>query len=69
MTHGVCELLWIRNALKDLGFKSRKPMDLHCDDKAAIQIAHNPVQHDRTKVIHRGCVAVKKGWIWAYLYI
>ena len=24
-------------------------MNLHCDNKAAIEIAHNPVQHDRTK--------------------
>lgn len=24
-------------------------MYLHCDNKSAIQIAHNPVQHDRTK--------------------
>ncbi|XP_068638415.1 beta-glucuronosyltransferase GlcAT14B-like [Aristolochia californica] len=24
-------------------------MNLHCDNKAAIAIAHNPVQHDRTK--------------------
>ncbi|KAM1108784.1 hypothetical protein ACFX13_005484 [Malus domestica] len=24
-------------------------MKLHCDNKAAIEIAHNPVQHDRTK--------------------
>ncbi|CAL2272270.1 unnamed protein product [Prunus armeniaca] len=24
-------------------------MDLYCDNKAAIAIAHNPVQHDRTK--------------------
>ncbi|PRQ41825.1 putative RNA-directed DNA polymerase [Rosa chinensis] len=49
MAHGVCELLWIRHLLKDLGFKNRKTMDLHCDNKAAIEIAHNPVQHDRTK--------------------
>ncbi|PRQ26842.1 putative RNA-directed DNA polymerase [Rosa chinensis] len=26
-----------------------KPMDLHCDSTSAIEIAHNPVQHDRTK--------------------
>ena len=24
-------------------------MKLYCDNKAAINIAHNPVQHDRTK--------------------
>ena len=24
-------------------------MPLYCDNKAAIEIAHNPVQHDRTK--------------------
>ncbi|KAF6161704.1 hypothetical protein GIB67_029148 [Kingdonia uniflora] len=24
-------------------------MDLHCDNKTAIMIAHNPIQHDRMK--------------------
>ena len=27
------------------------PMKLYCDNKAAINIAHNPVQHDRTKYV------------------
>ncbi|CAL8167296.1 unnamed protein product [Prunus armeniaca] len=49
MAHGVCELLWLRRLLRDLGFGPKKPMDLYCDNKAAIAIAHNPVQHDRTK--------------------
>ena len=49
MARGVCELLWLRNLLRDLGFRQKKAMDLHCDNKAAIAIAHNPVQHDRTK--------------------
>ncbi|CAL8157464.1 unnamed protein product [Prunus armeniaca] len=49
MAQGVCELLWLRRLLRDLGFGPQKPMDLYCDNKAAIAIAHNPMQHDRTK--------------------
>ncbi|CAL8073329.1 unnamed protein product [Prunus armeniaca] len=49
MAHKVCELLWIRRLLIELGFKPEKPMELHYDKKSAIDIAHNPVQHDRTK--------------------
>ncbi|CAL9016998.1 unnamed protein product [Prunus brigantina] len=49
MAQGVCELLWLRRLLRDLGFGPQKPMDLYCDNKAAIAIAHNLVQHDRTK--------------------
>ncbi|KAI5336520.1 hypothetical protein L3X38_015788 [Prunus dulcis] len=35
--------------LRDLGFGPQKSMELYFDNKAAIAIAHNPVQHDRTK--------------------
>jgi hypothetical protein len=49
MAHGVCELMWIRNILRDLGIEYTEPMNLFCDNKAAIAIAQNPVQHDRTK--------------------
>ena len=33
----------------DLGYLSRQPIRLYSDNKAACDIAHNPVQHDRTK--------------------
>ncbi|KAL6181444.1 hypothetical protein ACLB2K_048099 [Fragaria x ananassa] len=49
MAHGVCEMIWISNVLKELGFKLKKLMDLHCDSTYAIEIAHKPVQHNRTK--------------------
>jgi hypothetical protein len=49
MAIGVCELLWLKNLMKDLGFSQRTAMNLYCDNKSAIEIAHNPVQHDRTK--------------------
>ncbi|GMP59362.1 hypothetical protein CsSME_00022664 [Camellia sinensis var. sinensis] len=49
MAQGVCELLWIKLLLSDLGIDQTDSMRLYCDNKAAINIAHNPVQHDRTK--------------------
>jgi ATP sulfurylase len=49
VTLGVCELLWVRNVLLDLGFKPIEAMNLYCDNTSAIAIAHNPIQHDRTK--------------------
>ena len=35
----------------ELKFKPKEGMQLYCDNKSAIEIAHNPVQHDRTKHI------------------
>ncbi|CAN6712060.1 unnamed protein product [Malus baccata var. baccata] len=49
MSHDVCELLWLKNLLRDLGFKPKGAMKLHCNNKAAIEITHNLVQHGRTK--------------------
>lgn len=49
MALGVCELLWVRNVMSDLGFEPKEAMSLYCDNTSAIAIAHNPVQHDRTK--------------------
>ena len=49
MAHGVCELLWIKQVLQDLRIDYGTSMGLHCDNKAATEIAHNPVQHDHTK--------------------
>jgi hypothetical protein len=51
MAHGVCEVLWLRILLMELGLFQSKPLMLYCDNKAALDIANNPVQHDRTKHI------------------
>ncbi|CAL8092463.1 unnamed protein product [Prunus armeniaca] len=51
MTKGICELLWLRKLLTELGYKPTSTMNLFCDNKAAITIAQNPVQHDRTKQV------------------
>ena len=46
---GICELLWLKRLLTEIGFAPSSEMDLFCDNKAAIEIARNPVQHDCTK--------------------
>lgn len=52
MAPGVCDWLYLRNLLKDLGFKSKKAMILYCYNKVVVDIAHNLVRHDRTKDVH-----------------
>lgn len=51
MAQGVCEVLWLKRVLDELKRPNNFPMKPYCDNKAAINIAHNPVQHDRTKHI------------------
>jgi len=49
MAKGLCELLWLKRLLTEIDFAPSCEMDLFCDNKAAIDISHNPIQHDRTK--------------------
>ena len=49
MAKGLCELLWLRRLLTEIGIAPSSEMNLFCDNKTAIDISHNPVQHDRTK--------------------
>ena len=49
MAQGICELLWLKIILEDLKIKWDGLMRLFCDNKSAISIAHDPMQHDRTK--------------------
>ncbi|KAL4341003.1 hypothetical protein GQ457_08G035090 [Hibiscus cannabinus] len=46
------QAIWLRNLLSDLGFKQESATVLLCDNKSAIAIAENPVQHGRTKHIN-----------------
>ena len=51
MAQGVGELFWMKIILEDLREKYEAPIKMFCDNKLAINIAHNPVQHDKTKHI------------------
>jgi hypothetical protein len=49
---GYCcaQLLWMRQTLRDYGYKFSK-VPLLCDNESAIRMADNPVKHCRTKHI------------------
>ena len=49
MSLGVSEMIWVRNLLGELKLLRKECLNLWCDNKSAINIANNPVQHDRTK--------------------
>lgn len=46
MAQGICEVLWIKTLLKKLSFEPKEQMKIYYDNKAAISIAHNSIQHD-----------------------
>ncbi|RVW13935.1 Retrovirus-related Pol polyprotein from transposon RE1 [Vitis vinifera] len=60
MTLGLCEALWLILLLQDLGYLSRQPIRLFCDNKAAYDIAHHPVQHDRIKHVEVDTFFIKE---------
>nr|KYP42345.1 Copia protein [Cajanus cajan] len=51
LAQGMCEGLWMKIILDDLKVKVDNPMQLYCDNKSAMSIVHNPIQHDKTKHI------------------
>ena len=48
--HCCAQLLWMRQTLRDYGYKLTK-VPLLCDNESAIRMADNPVEHSHTKHI------------------
>jgi hypothetical protein len=48
--HCCAQLLWMRQTLRDYGYKLSK-IPLLCDNESSIRMADNPVEHSRTKNI------------------
>ncbi|KAM7496324.1 hypothetical protein LguiA_020738 [Lonicera macranthoides] len=59
LAHTTAEIVWLRWLLQDMGITLTDPTPLFCDNKSAIQIAHNDVFHERTKHIEVDCHFVR----------
>ncbi|TYJ95764.1 putative mitochondrial protein [Cucumis melo var. makuwa] len=46
---GICEQIWLKKVLSNLHQEIETPLNHFCDNKTAISVANNPVQHDKTK--------------------
>lgn len=55
MASSVCEIIWLRWLLCDLGAKQSDATVLMCDNNVARHIAANPVYHERTKHVEMDC--------------
>ncbi|CAJ2636330.1 unnamed protein product [Trifolium pratense] len=55
MASTTTEIVWLRWLLSDMGGALSEPTPMYCDNKSAIQIAHNSVFHERTKHIEIDC--------------
>jgi len=54
------KITWLLGLYKELGVCINRPVHMICDSKAAIQIATNPIFHERTKHIDIDCHFVRE---------
>ena len=62
MSTSCSEIIWLRGFLIELGFSQDQPTPLHANNTSAIQIAANPVYHERTKHIEVDCHSIREAY-------
>ena len=60
MALATAEIIWISGLIEELGVKIMRLVQLFCDNMAALQIAANPVYHERKKHIEIDRHFIKK---------
>jgi hypothetical protein len=56
------KIIWLRGLLTELGFCPVHPTPLHVDNTSVIQIAANPIYHERTKHIVVDCYSIREAY-------
>ena len=59
MSTACSEIVWLRGLLAELGFPQTTSTPLHANNTSVIQIATNPVFHERTKHIEVDCHCIR----------
>ncbi|CAL8092647.1 unnamed protein product [Prunus armeniaca] len=62
MSAACSKIIWLCGLLTELGFSPLHPTPLHADNTSAIQIAANPVYHERTKHIEVDCHSIREAY-------
>lgn len=55
MAHTICEMVWLKSLLYEMGIMIPTPQTIYCDNQTTIYIAINPVFHEHTKHIEVDC--------------
>ena len=55
ITQSICEIMWTRQLLLEVGIETSVPTKLLCDNQASMHITSNHVFHERTKHIEIDC--------------
>ena len=60
MSLACSKIIWLRGLLAELDFPQTEATPLYADNTSAIQIAANPVFHERTKHIEVDCHSIRE---------
>jgi len=69
MSSACAEVVWLCSLLDQLGFSQPTSTPLHADSTSAIQIAANPVFHERIKHIEVDCHYIREALTNNVIYL